>query len=161
MISNLISLGTDNILCWVECSVDVCQVKLRYSVLCIFYILIYFMPTCYSNIKRKIVKSLTIIVGLYFSSCSSTSFCFNYFEALALGTWTFKIWVISRGRVNTVPVLHLSQRQKSKQVVLIKANPRCILKQLCDCGHISKLGFSFLSYISSETPDFGSDDTFS
>lgn len=74
------------------------------------------------------MKSLTIIVDLYFSSCSSTSFCFKSSEAPALGAWTFKIWVISRGRVNTVPALHLGQRQKSKQGVLIIANPRCIFK---------------------------------
>lgn len=50
------------------------------------------------------LKLQSIIVDLSFSSYSSTSFCFKYFEALLLGTWTFKTWVISRGRVNLVSV---------------------------------------------------------
>ena len=45
---------------------------------------LFLVPLDLSIIERRVVKSATIIVGLFISSCRSISFGFLYFAALLL-----------------------------------------------------------------------------
>lgn len=63
----------------------------EFSVSTFFTLLLIFSLVVLSSIQSRVLKSLTIIVGLYTSLFNSIHFCFMYFGGPLLGAYVFII----------------------------------------------------------------------
>lgn len=68
----------------VQCSIDVCQVQLVYSVIPAFYFLLIFSLVALYMIDNGLLKFPTIIVKLSNFLFISVNFCFMYFGVMSL-----------------------------------------------------------------------------